>query len=469
MGRTTQFSATQAAGALEFMSLAGLEVEEQIGALPSVLTLAASAQLDMATSADIVTNSMAAFGLEVSELGATADTLTVAFTNANTDLLQLAQAIKFAGPVANAAGLTFEETAATLAAMGEAGIRASMAGTTLRGAIARLLNPSSEAGRIIDRLGLQVTDASGKMLPFVEIVRQLENAGLTAGDAMKIFGQRAGPGMLALVELGVGTIEELTQKMEEGGGIAARVAAKQLDTFSGSMTLLTSQAEGLQIAIGGALAPSIRSLAEALSPILTKIAEWVDKNPKLTMAIFAVATVVLVLGTGLVALSLILPGIIIGILAASGAFGTLSIAMGPITLIVLGISAAIGAAILIWKNWDTIIGFIKDQVNDFIGVINALIKILFKLNPLLLGLDLLGVLSAEDVQIPTFGHGGTMRRTGSALVGERGPEIVTLPAGAQVSPVSRNNTFNVTAQYTNPQEPNSIRADLEFIAMTVSA
>lgn len=478
MGRTTVFSARQAAGALEFMSLAGLDVQTQIAALPEVLNLAAAAQLDMATSADIVTNTMAAFELETNQLTRANDVLVTAFTNANTSLLQLSQALKFAGPVANAAGISFEETTAAIAIMGNAGIQSTLAGTALRGAITRLLNPTDEAASIIQRLGLRVQDAEGNMLPLVEIVRQLEASGLTAADAMAIFGQRAGPGMLALVSQGSAALEEMNARMAEAGGITQRVAEDQLDTFRGSMTLLTSQVEGLQIAIGKQLAPAIRSLAGVTGPIISQIAEWVKENPKLTVTLFAIAAVVGVVGAGLLAIGLVVPGIIagfgllttaVGFLA--GAFGFLSIAMGPITLIVLGIAAAIAAGILIWKNWATIVDFVKDSVNAFIEVINTLIRAFFRLNPLLAPLTAAAGAFGLDIvpEIPQFAHGGQMLRGGRALVGERGPEVVTLPAGAQVTPISRINEINVQAQYTNPQEPNSIRNDMEFILMSLQA
>lgn len=346
MGETTQFSATQAAGGLIFLSQAGLSVETQIAALPEVLNLAAAAQLDMASAANIVTNVMAGFGLEVSELTRANDTLVTAFTNANTDLTQLATALKFAGPVASAAGLSFEETAAALAIMGNAGIQASLAGTSLRGAITRLLNPSNEARRIIQRLGLQVTDTEGRMLPFTQIVQQLEEVGLTAADAMAVFGQRAGPGMLALIAQGSGAIRELTEDMRTAGGVTQEIREKQLDTFLGSITLLRSAAEGLAINIGGSLAPSIRGLAEAIAPVLSAVGNWLAANPVLTATLFALATIVGVVGAGLLFIGLVAPGVVTAIGLIGGAVSFLSVQMialnislGPILLIISGLEA----------------------------------------------------------------------------------------------------------------------------------
>lgn len=469
MGQTTVFSARQAAGALSFMALAGLEVEEQIGALPEVLQLAAAGQLDLANAANIVTNVMAGFGLEVSDLARANDVLVTGFTSANTDLTQLGQAFKFAGPVAKAAGLSFEETAAALAQMGNAGIQASLAGTSLRGAIVRLLSPSNEAAAVLQRLGINALDSSGNLRPLTDIIGQLESSGISAADAMTVFGLRAGPAMLALVEQGSGSLRELVTAMENSGGTAQAIAERQLDTLQGSLTLLTSATEGLQISLGSALAPTIRSLATDIIPVVVAITEWLGKHPKLTTVLVAGVAVIAALGIGLLAVGFIVPGIVTGfglltvaVAFLTGGFAGLSIAMGPITLIVLGIAAAVGVSILIFKNWGAIVDFVKDRINNIISIINKLIDVLTIVNPLLGVLSLVGI-SIPD--IPQFGTGGVAGRTGAAIVGERGPEVVRLPAGASVTPISRNNTFNVTANYSDRQEPGNIKLDLESLIM----
>jgi TP901 family phage tail tape measure protein len=341
MGRTTQFTASQAAEALTFMSMAGMDVATQMEALPKVLQLAAAGGLDLGAAADIVTNVMAGFGLEASELTKANDVLTTAFTNANTDLTQLGQAFKMAGPVAKAAGLSFEETTAALAVMGNAGFQGTMAGTALRGAISRLLNPTGAAAKTIERLGLTVTDSQGKFLPLVDIIGQLERSGLSAGDAMTIFGQRAGPAMLALVSQGSGALSDLVGKMEESGGIAEEIAAKQLDTLQGSFLLLKSAVEGVFIEIGTALAPALRSIAGKLQEVASVIA---GLNPLVLKA----GVVVLALVAALAVLGLILPPIIAG-------FGVLATIIGalfsPITLIAVAIVGAVALIILALTRW----------------------------------------------------------------------------------------------------------------------
>ena len=121
MGETTVFTASESAAALSFMAMAGLDARQSIAALPAVLNLAAAGQLELATAADIVTNVMAGYGIEAEKVGFATDVLTTGFISANTSLEQIGEAFKLAGPVAKAAGLSFEETAASLAVMGNAG------------------------------------------------------------------------------------------------------------------------------------------------------------------------------------------------------------------------------------------------------------------------------------------------------------------------------------------------------------
>jgi len=273
MGRTTVFTARQSAEALSFMAMAGLDANESIAALPDVLNLAAAGQLELGTAADIVTNVMAGYGIAAEDLTKAVDVMTVGFTSANTDLQQLGEAFKFAGPVANAAGIDFEETAAALSLLGNAGFQSSLAGTALRGAITRLLNPTDEARAILERLGVTVVDSEGKMLPLVEIIRQFEGAGLTAADAMAIFGQRAGPGMLALIEQGSGALEQLTLEMQNSGGTAESIAQTQLDTFQGKITLLKSALEGMAITLGEAVVPILQRLVEWITPVVQRFSD----------------------------------------------------------------------------------------------------------------------------------------------------------------------------------------------------
>src|SRR5690606_25493246 len=165
LGRTTQFSASEAADGMGYLAMAGFEANEILGSMPSVLQLAAAAQMDLGRAADITSNILTGYGMEVDELGHANDVLVNAMTRANVDLTMLGESFKYVGPVAKSAGVTFEESAAAIGLLGNAGIQGSMAGTALRGAISRLLNPTGEAARTLERLGVNAVTSSGELRP----------------------------------------------------------------------------------------------------------------------------------------------------------------------------------------------------------------------------------------------------------------------------------------------------------------
>ena len=140
--------------------------------------------------------------------------------------------------------------------LANAGFKGEMGGTALRGAIAKLLNPSSEAKDILGDLGVTVLDSTGKMRPFATILDELQKGGMAAGDAMKIFGQRAGPGMLALVSQGGDALRDLTGRMEDSTGAAQRMADVQQQGIVGSWTQMLSAASNLAIMLGDKLGPA---------------------------------------------------------------------------------------------------------------------------------------------------------------------------------------------------------------------
>ena len=252
LGRTTQYTAAQAAEAMGFLAMAGFKADEIFSAMPGTLELAASAQLDLGRAADIVSNVLTGYGLEVSELSRVNDVLVKSFTSANTDLSQLGDAFKYAGPVAKGAGIAFEETAAALGLMGNGGIQASMAGTSLRMAVVRLLNPTSEVTKALDELGIsseELTDGKGGLKPLADILEILEKKGANTSQVMSIFGVRAGPAMGVLLSQGTEALRDLTGELENAGGTASEIAAVQMEGFIGAMRQARSAFEGFMIAL----------------------------------------------------------------------------------------------------------------------------------------------------------------------------------------------------------------------------
>jgi TP901 family phage tail tape measure protein len=269
LGATTQFSASEAAEGMGFLAMAGFETEEIMSALPGVLDLAAAGAIDLGTAADIASNVLSGYALEVDELGRVNDVLAKTFTSTNVDMNMLGESFKYVGPVAASAGLSFEETSAAIGMLGNAGIQGSEAGTALRGSIARLLSPTAEVTSRLDELGVSVTDSHGNLLPLVDIVGQLEDVGASTADMMTIFGVEAGPAMQALVSQGADALGDLTGELETSGGTAADIAATQMEGFNGSMKELKAAFEALMIAIAeSGLLEWATSLAERLTVLV---------------------------------------------------------------------------------------------------------------------------------------------------------------------------------------------------------
>ncbi|HEY7821461.1 MAG TPA: phage tail tape measure protein, partial [Acidimicrobiia bacterium] len=270
LGRTTQFSASQAADGMSFLAMAGFEANDIVSAMPGVLNLAAAGQMDLAQAADIASNVLTGFGMDASELDGAIDVMAKTFTSANTSLDQLGEAMSYVAPIAASAGANFEEVNAAVGLLGNAGIQGSRAGTSLARVMSILTMNSSKTASALDRLGVNALDTSGNLLPLEDIIGQLETSGATTADIMNIFGQRAGPAMAALLSQGSDALRDLTGDLETSGGTAEEIADTQMEGLAGTMLRLKSAFEGAMIAIAesgvlDALTAVVQTAADGLS------------------------------------------------------------------------------------------------------------------------------------------------------------------------------------------------------------
>lgn len=271
LGETTIYTASQAAGAMSYFAQAGFTTNEILKAMPSTLDLAAAGQLDLAAAADIVAKIMRGMGHDADELQHDVDVLTKAFISSNTNLIQLGEAMKFVGPIGKTLGKGIEEITAAIQTLSNAGIQATMAGTTMRNVFMRLARPSREAAKLIDKYGISALDSSGRMRHLADIIDDFNRALGSLGEGQKlavlsqIFEMRAASGFAQLMAEGGDALRQFERNLVGAGGTAKRVADIQMETLKGSMIRLKSAAEGLQIAIGAGLAPAINDLADALA------------------------------------------------------------------------------------------------------------------------------------------------------------------------------------------------------------
>jgi len=175
-GMNTKYSATEAGEAFEYMGMAGWKTEQMVAGIGPILNLATAAGEELGTTSDIVTDALTAFGLQAEDAGHFSDVLAAASTNANTNVTMMGESFKYAAPVAGALGYDVEDVAVALGLMANAGIKSSMAGTSLRNVFQRMAKPTKESAMAMDRLGISMYDEEGKMYSFMEIMDQLRES-----------------------------------------------------------------------------------------------------------------------------------------------------------------------------------------------------------------------------------------------------------------------------------------------------
>ncbi len=176
MGMSTKFSATESADAMSYMAMAGWKTDQMISGLPGILNLAAASGEDLATTSDIVTDALTAFGLKAEDSGHFADILASASSNANTNVSMLGESFKYAAPTAGALGYSAEDVAIALGLMANQGIKSSQAGTALNAVFTRMAKPTKDSETAMNRLGISLADSEGNMYSFREIMDQMRDS-----------------------------------------------------------------------------------------------------------------------------------------------------------------------------------------------------------------------------------------------------------------------------------------------------
>lgn len=318
MGRVSIFTASQAANAMFSLAQAGFKTNDIMNSLAGTMLLAAAGSSDLTSTTETVVRTLSAFGLQANESARVANVFAAATSNSLANIERLSSGLSFSAGVAAEAGLSLEETTAILAKMLVVTGEGSRAGTALRMALVRLQKPTEAASEIFKRLEVSILGSSGSIRNLVDIIGDLEKAGVKGTEVMEIFGIRAGPAMLSLIRQGSGAIEELIRKIT-GTNKAAELAATRLDTFQGQVKLLRSASQELQIVFGNQLIPLLTDMTTRLTGLVTVTAVWAKENKDLAKAI-GITTIALIALTA--ALTSLLIGVA-GIAKATELFATL--------------------------------------------------------------------------------------------------------------------------------------------------
>lgn len=271
MGRQTEWSASQAASGLKFMSMAGFEAGKSIKALPGVLDLATAGNIELGTAADIATNALAAMGMAVGELGRVNDVFVGTITRSNTNMEMMAESFKYAAPSANAFGYSIEELSAMIGVLGNAGIQASTAGTQLSFGFAK-------TSKVFDEYGVSAKNADGTTKSFIDALELMNERGASTEDFIRIFGMRAGRAALVLKNA-IPQYEDFVDVLYNTEGEAKNLAELMRTSLRVEFEKFKSVVESLAIDIGADLGPGLKTM-------LSDTSNWAQKNGPSVVAVF---------------------------------------------------------------------------------------------------------------------------------------------------------------------------------------
>ncbi|MGD7047677.1 phage tail tape measure protein [Rossellomorea marisflavi] len=369
LGAASSKSASEVAVGQEELAKLGMTANEILGAMPGVISAAEASGSDMAQTAEVMASSLNIFGLEATEATRVADVLAAVANGSAASINDMQYALKYAGPPASALGVSLEELSASVGVLMDSGMKGEQAGTTLRGALLSLLNPSEENTKLMESMGIAITDTSGNFVGISKLVENLSDSmeGMTetqkAANLAALVGTESVSGMLSLMSAGPDKIDEFTKSLENSEGASAKTAAIMKDNLGGSLEQLQGALETASITIGTALTPAIQFVAEGIR----KLIELFNKMPagaQNAIAITAGLTAAfLLLGGPLLMFIGFIPTIVSGFAAISSAISVaipiISALLGPVTLIVVAIAGLAVAFVVAYKK----IEWFRDMVN----------------------------------------------------------------------------------------------------------
>ena len=400
MGSKTKFSASEAAEAMNYMAMAGWKTNDMLSGIDGIMNLAAASGEDLATTSDIVTDALTAFGLTAADSGHFADVLAAASSNANTNVSMLGESFKYCAPIAGALGFSCEDTAEALGLMANAGIKSTQSGTSMRSIMTALSGDVKFCSSAFGEMEIATTNSDGSMRSLSDILADCRVAfdqmseSEKASAAQSLVGKNAMSGFLALMNAAPADIDKLSGAIANCDGTSLSMAETMQDNLAGQLTILKSQLEELAISFGEILMPVIRD-------IITKIQGFVDKlnalDPATKQTIIKIGLMAAALGPLLIVVGKTIssigsmmtfiskiPTMIAG---AKTAFSTLGAAIGgisaPVVAVVAIIATLVAAFVHLWntnedfKNsifsiWEQIKSTFERLTSGIVDRVNAL-------------------------------------------------------------------------------------------------
>lgn len=401
MGDTTQFSASQAAEALNYMALAGYDVDKSVATLPNVLNLAAAGGMDLATASDMVTDSMSALGNIAGTTESFVDKMAKTSQRSNTSVAQLGEAILTVGGTAKvlAGGTTEMNTA--LGILADNGVKGAEGGTALRNVILSLSSPTDKAAKKMQDLGLKVFDAQGNMRPLNDIFKDLDTtlSTMTQGEQTQvlssIFNKVDLKSVNALLANSGERFDELSEYINNADGAASLMAETMNSGAKGAITKMKSALDGVGRTIGERFLPYIEKGADFVSKLCKEFRELSPQTQNVILVITgllaAIGPVLVILGTliGFVgkvgfAFATMSPiitnaGGVVAFLSSgiSGLIGVMASVLGPIIAVVSVIGVFVAAIVKAYnenENFRNKVNEVFSQIQSIISNVMSIVK-----------------------------------------------------------------------------------------------
>ena len=392
MGAKTKFSASESADAFSYMAMAGWKTEDMLNGIEGTMYLAGASGADLATTSDIVTDAITAFGKTAEDTNHFVDVIAKTSSNANTNVEMMGETFKYCAPAAGALKYSIDDTSVAIGLMANSGIKASQAGTSLNNWFTRMAKPTKESATAMEELGIKLTDSSGKMKPFSQVMQETRKSfkSLTttqkAQYAAMLAGKTGMNGLLAVVNASDKDFNKLTKAIAKSDGAAKKMYKTANSNLKGSITELKGKVESLAISFGDRMLPYVSKGVDKLK----KLADEFSKlSPKQQDMIIKTALTAATVGPCLIAFGKFTKSIgttvktvskliktsakiikfaknVKNIGSAFSKMGTLAkkggglvkvgltMLKGPAGIAVLAIAGVIAIGVLLYKNWDKV-------------------------------------------------------------------------------------------------------------------
>lgn len=378
MGKTTKFSASEAAEGYQYMAMAGWKTKDMLAGLPGIMSLAAASGESLATTSDIVTDVLTAMGKSAGDAGKFANVLASASSNSNTNVGMMGETFKYVAPLAGALGFNIEDLSQAIGLMANSGIKASQAGTSLRSILTRLASPTDEVETAMAKYGITITDSDGKMRSLADIMQNLRESlgGLSEQEqtaaASAIGGQEAMSGLLAIVNASQKDYDKLADAISNSNGAAEKMAKTMQDNLPGKLVILKSALEGVGISIYEKFEKPLKNAVDKVTEAVSNfdVDAAIEKIQRVLEILKAIAPVVVGIVSALATLYAYfkvlkviakVKGVIAAVEKAGGVVAALG---GPVGLVIAAIVAVIAAITTLYATNEKFRDFVNNMISQ---------------------------------------------------------------------------------------------------------